>query len=199
MEVFEAIKKRRSVRFYTNEFVSEDNIKKLVEAAICAPSGHRIYARRIVIVQQENIIRGIKDVSAGLHGNPTALFILCQDEKKLKDATDSWVLSDKTLSKKVLESEIRDTVNLLSIMDIAIAAQNICLAATGLDIGSCIIGLADKNAIKKLLGLPEHIVPKLLVSMGYRDKDADLNFIRSVPKIPMSRAFDNIVVNWIKD
>ncbi|MFW6040435.1 MAG: nitroreductase family protein, partial [Thermoplasmatota archaeon] len=37
MEIFEAIKERRSVRSYKNKDVSKEKIEKLIEAAIWAP------------------------------------------------------------------------------------------------------------------------------------------------------------------
>ena len=41
MEVLEAIKIRRSVRFYTEQDISEDDLKKLIDAARWAPKMSR--------------------------------------------------------------------------------------------------------------------------------------------------------------
>jgi len=194
MEVFDAIKKRRSVRAYTREAISEDKVKRLVEAAIWAPSGHRIYAWRIAILQQEDAVRRAKAVCPGVHGNPTALIILCRDKNKEKEAAESWVWRAKT-EKKMYETEgfyfrsLEDFVDLLSIEDIAIAAQNICLAATELGIGSCVIGVFSQDGVRKLLDLPENIVPQLLVSLGYP---------RVIPKLPPRRSVEDTVICWIK-
>jgi nitroreductase len=42
LDVFEAIMKRRSIRAYTSEEVSEEEVEKLIEAARWAPSAGNI-------------------------------------------------------------------------------------------------------------------------------------------------------------
>ncbi len=171
MDVFDAIKKRRSVRFYTDEAISEDKVKKLVEAAIWAPSGGNIHAWNIVILQQKGDIERVKAISPGILGSPTALMILCADKRKAYDKG----------------GEVgRDVV---SIMDIAIATQNICLEATELGLGSCIIGSFNQDAVRELLDLPKNIAPELLVSLGYP---------RSTPSSPPRRRVEDTVICWIK-
>lgn len=172
MQVFDTIKKRRSVRLYTNEAIDEDKLKKLVEAAIWAPSAGNIHAWNIVILQRKEDIEQVKAVSPGMLGNPTALMILCVDERKAY-AKGGEVGRD-----------------VLSIMDIAIASQNICLEATELDLGSCIIKSFNQSAVRELLDLPDNIVPKLLVSLGYP---------RSIPNPPPRRRVEDTVIRWIKE
>lgn len=201
MGMSEIVRKRRSVRFYTSELISEDEVKKLVEAAIWAPSGHRMYGWRILILQQQEIMGRVKAVSPGLHGNPTTLMILCRDRKREQETAENWGpigREQEEFFRKAPRGFVRDLVDVLSIMDIAIAAQNICLMATELGIGSCMIGLFDQEAVRGILGLPEHLMPQLFVSLGYRDKAADASYLRSVPKIPMRRSMAETVVGWIR-
>jgi len=171
MQVFDIIKKRRSVRFYTDEAIEEDKLKKLVEAAIWAPSAGNIHAWNIVIVQRKQDIERIKAVSPGVLGNATALVILCADRKKAYDKG----------------GEVGRDV--LSIMDIAIAAQNICLEAIELGLGSCIIRSFNQAAVGELLDLPKNIAPELVVSLGYP---------RSIPNPPSRRTVEDTVIRWIK-
>lgn len=171
MQVFDIIRKRRSVRFYTDEAIEEDKLKKLVEAAIWAPSAGNIHAWNIVIVQQKEDMEQLQAVSPGVLGNPTALMILCADKKKAYGRG----------------GEVGRDV--LSRMDIAIAAQNICLEATELGLGSCIIRSFNQNAVAELLDLPENIMPELLVSLGYP---------RRIPNPPSRRRVEDTVIRWIK-
>jgi nitroreductase len=55
-------------------------------------------------------------------------------------------------------------------MDVAMAAQNMMLAAYSLGIGSCPIASFNKTAVKELLDIPEHVDPILMVSLGYPDR-----------------------------
>lgn len=171
MQVFDVIKQRRSVRFYTDEAIDEDKLKKLVEAAIWAPSAGNIHAWNIVIVQRKGDIELIKAVSPGMLGNATALMILCADKRRAYDKG----------------GEVGRDV--LSIMDIAIATQNICLEATELGLGSCIIKSFNQDAVRELLDLPENISPELVVSLGYP---------RSIPNPPPRRTVEDTVISWIK-
>ncbi len=172
MEVFDVIKKRRSIRFYTDEAIDEDKLKKLVEAATWAPSAGNIHAWNIVIVQRKGDIELIKAVSPGMLGNATALMILCADKRKAYGKG----------------GEVGRDV--LSKMDIAIAAQNICLEATDLGLGSCIIRSFNQDAVRALLDLPENIAPELVVSLGYP---------RSIPNPPPRRTVEDAVLQWIKE
>jgi hypothetical protein len=47
------------------------------------------------------------------------------------------------------------------------AAQNILLAATDKGVGSCVIHSFRPHAVQRFLDLPEHVVPILLVALGY--------------------------------
>ncbi len=171
MQVFDIIKKRRSIRFYTDEVIEEDKLKKLVEAAIWSPSAGNIQAWNTAIVQRKEDIERIKAVSPGILGNPTALMILCADKRKAYDKG----------------GEVGRDV--LSIMDIAIAAQNICLEATELDLGSCIVRSFNQIGVRELLNLPKNIAPELLVSLGYP---------RSIPNPPPRRSVEDVMIRWIK-
>jgi len=127
--------------------------------------------------------------------------ILCRNKQKEKEAAENWVArgpEQEKLVEKAGASFFKDLVNVLGIMDIAIAAQNICLEATALGIGSCMIGLFDQDTARELLDLPESIVPQLFVSLGYRDKVADTNYSRSVRRTPMRRSVEKMVIGWIK-
>lgn len=172
MPIFDIIKRRRSVRFYTDEAVEEDKLEKLVEVAIWAPSAGNIHAWSIVIVQSKEDIESLKAVSPGILGNPAALMIICADKGK------SYGKGDEVA---------RD---ILSKMDIAIAVQNICLEATELGLGSCIVRSFNQNAVKELLDLPEMVLPELVVTLGYP---------RSTPNPPPRRTVAETVTRWIKD
>jgi nitroreductase len=206
MEFLDIIKKRRSIRFYTSQSIYERSLKKLIEAARWAPSGHRIYSRRIVVVQRGEVIERIKAVSPGLHGNPTALIILCRDKNRMEEAIHNWVPIGKESEDflkmipegHLKEGYLRNSVEELSVMDVAISAQNICLEATALGIGSCMIGQFDRSGVRGLLDLPENVAPELLVSLGYPDKSADARFQRSVPKLQMRRSVKDILIAWIR-
>ena len=59
----------------------EEDLKRLVEAAIWAPSAGNYHAWGLVIVQRKEEIEQIRAVSTGMTFLPTAILILCQGVK----------------------------------------------------------------------------------------------------------------------
>ena len=162
MDLLKAIVERRSVRSFKADHVPEDRLRRLVEAGIWAPSGGNAQTWRFIIVTDGVSIRRLKMLSPGLLGNPPAVIVICQDiaEAERKGAK---------LGKEVL-----------SLMDSAMAAQNIILAAYAEGLGTCIVRSFHPGGVQKLLKLPQYIEPQILISVGVP---------ASVPK-PPKRNFD---------
>ena len=57
--------------------------------------------------------------------------------------------------------------DVLSLMDTALAAQNIMLTAYEQGLGTCLVASFHPGALQKVVGLPASIVPQLLMSLGY--------------------------------
>ena len=63
MELMEAIYKRRSVRFFTEEQVDKDTIDKLINAAIQAPSAMNGQPWAFSVIQDKALMQKISDDS----------------------------------------------------------------------------------------------------------------------------------------
>jgi len=155
LDVWQAIKCRRSTRSFKAEAVPDEVLKKLVlEAGIWAPSGGNAQTWRFVIVTDPLVMEKVKMISPGLLGNPPSVIVICQDlEEAYKKGSD--------LGKQVL-----------TYMDTAMAAQNIMLAVCSEDLGTCPIASFHPGALQQILHLPSHIVPQLIVSVGVPSKEA---------------------------
>ncbi len=149
MEVLKAIQERRSIRAFGPDPVPEELLRKLVEAGIWAPSGGNAQTWRFIVVTDPVGVRQVTMLSPGLSGDPPAIIAVCQDlaEAERKGSTQA-----------------RD---ILTLMDSAMAAQNIMLAAHAEGLGTCAICSFHQAGIQKLLDLPPHIVPQILVSVGW--------------------------------
>ena len=147
--VMDMIKKRSSIRAHTDQSIKEKDLEKLVEAANWAPSAGNTYCWQVIIVQNRDLLRKIQFVSPGMLGNPAAAIVLCIDREKAL----------KRVGTKGKE--------LFCVMDIAHAAQNICLEATELGIGSCCIMSFNPDAVAELLDLPEGFTADYIISLGY--------------------------------
>jgi len=155
MDVSQAIKGRRSIRHYRREAIPQDALLHLVEAAVWAPSGGNAQTWRFVILREQRNVEKIKALSPGVMGNPVAFIVICQD-KELAEKNGGRIGRD-----------------VLSVMDTAMAAENIMLQAFSEGIGSCAILGFDKEGVRKLLHLPEHVVPELAIMLGYPKRIPD--------------------------
>jgi len=151
-EIFELIKTRRSIRSYLPEPVSRETIKKLLEAAAWAPTGGNVQPWCFGIVDEPKMIQDISSFSPGLFGNPPVLFVMCID-------TDLARKKGGDTSPEILAR-----------MDVALASENLMLAAHALGLGTCMIRSFNITAVSALLGLPEHIQIETLISLGKPNK-----------------------------
>ena len=150
MDIWTAIKNRRSIRNFTADPLEEKELRNLIlKAGIWAPSGGNAQAWRFIVITGLKILNKLKLVSPGLLGAPQAIIVVCQD----------LVCA--------LEKGGELGVKTLSLMDTAMAAQNIMLAAYAVGLGTCPIASFHPEAVQRIMGLPVHIYPQLLISVGF--------------------------------
>jgi nitroreductase len=145
MNVFEAIKRRRSIRQFTSDPLGQDTLERILDAARWAPTASNQQRWRFVVVTSATVKELIKDFSPGIFAIPAAYIVICVE--KAPDAGTGAGVS--------------------YLADCAIAAQNIMLAAYELGIGSCVVLAFSKTAVAEVLNLPENVEPLLVVTLGY--------------------------------
>ena len=149
MEVWEAIQGRRSIRAFKPDPIPEELLRNLIlHAAIWAPTGGNAQTWRFAVVTDPNLIRKIKMVSPGLSRTPPAVIAVCQDLDEVQKRAGE--LGSRTLA----------------LMDTAMAAENIMLAAYAEGLGTCPIASFHAGAVRQILRLPAGILPQLLISLG---------------------------------
>lgn len=169
MELLDVIKGRRSIRSYQNKKIPKHLLEEIMEAAIWAPTGSNAQAWKFIVVDNDADIKNIKSLSPGIFNIPAAIVVVCRDLKRAYD----------------IGSEIGRDV--LSIMDISMASQNIMLRACDLGIGSCAVRSFGLTAVKRFLDLPNYLSPELLITLGYPEK---------IPDPPERRKIDEVVHRW---
>jgi len=153
MDVLEAIKTRRSIRSFKTKLISDEDAVKILEAARWAPSGGNKQSWTFNYIKDPQVLRMIKNCSPGLYGDAVAAIVI----------------------------GIEDGVRSIGLLDVGFAAENICLAAHALGIGSCPIASFITGSIKKIVDAPEGWEPILVISLGYPDKVPN-----APPKTPLS-------------
>jgi nitroreductase len=154
MDLFEAIKNRRSVRAFTDEDVSKEEVEKLIDAARMAPSAGNIQPWKFAVVRKPEIKRKLAEAALNqtfIEEAPVVI-VVCANEE---------------------ESHIgygKRGVTLYCIQDTAVATQNLLLAAYALGLGSCWVGAFEEEQTKKILNAPPNMRPVAMIPVGHPSK-----------------------------
>ena len=149
MDIFETIRKRKSVRSYEPTPIPEQVLTQVLDAARLAPSAGNAQPWHFIIVRdgdkRARIAKGCR-YGRFLAESP-AVIVACGDQK----ASPNWYA-----------------------IDTAIALEHLVLATTALGLGTCWIGAFDKEFIREMLKLPERFDIVALMALGYPRKKVDL-------------------------
>lgn len=148
MNIFTALHSRRSVRAYTDAPVSKDDVRRLLDAAMIAPSAGNAQPWQFIVVDEPALLQKVPDINpyAAMAPKSPVSIVVCGDTAAEK-YPGFWV------------------------QDCAAAVENLLLAATGLGLGTVWTGIYPLEervrGFRDLLGLPDHVVPLALVVVGH--------------------------------
>ncbi|MEM2122584.1 MAG: nitroreductase family protein [Candidatus Bathyarchaeia archaeon] len=152
MDFFEVLRSRRSIRKFKSEIIPKGLVEKLLDAGRSAPTASNIQPWRFIVVDDPSILEMIRKVSPGCFGGAPLVIIVCSDRGR------SYELGGVVA---------RDY---LSIVDCAMAAGYILLAAQALGLGGCCVKSFSSPAIKEILEIPEGVKPELMLTIGWPDE-----------------------------
>lgn len=154
MDVYEAIQLRKSVRAFQNKDVSEEIIRRLLEAARFAPSASNRQEWRFVVVRDPKTREKLSQAACKQAFVAEApVVVACCAE------TDNHIMSCSQLCYPI---------------DVAIAIDHITLCAVAEGLGTCWIGAFYEDDVRKILGIPSHIRVVELLVIGYPKDPAQL-------------------------
>jgi nitroreductase len=169
MDLFEALKTRRSIRKYTDEPVSEGALEQVLEAARWAPSWANTQCWRFVVVRDP-------DTRARL--GQTLMKVKRDDALVDNPATKTFNIVPviiavcakmKASGRKPGDAASREFVTDKGdwfMFDTALAVENMCLAAHGLGLGTVIIGAFDAAMAEEILEIPPGYRAVVLLPLG---------------------------------
>ena len=145
MDIFEALKSRRSIRRFEDKPVPEELVKKIIEAGQWAPSACNRQDWKFIVIDDKEVREQItKNTSAYFVGKAPLLIMVLYSNR-----TDNLEYNDHLLSA-------------------AMAIQNMQLAAYSLGLGSCCVNnLPVKSKLRKILNIPRHYDPVSLLCLGF--------------------------------
>ena len=145
MELQEAILKRRSVRKFTEDAVTDGELRQIFETVRWSPSWSNTQAWEFIVVRDKSIIE--KVVSTYVDKNPATKCSLA--------ASALIVACAKTGISGCYGGQEVTSISNWYMFDLGIAAQTLCLRAHELGLGTVVVGLMNHEACKKALNVPD--------------------------------------------
>ena len=152
MTFLELAKSRYSVRSFQDRPIEEEKLRMILEAGRYAPSAHNNQPQRIYIARSEGARKKLASVCRCTFDAPVIL-VVCYD----------------------LDRERKSKMNPgfgFGEIDATIVCTHMMMEATDLGIGTCWVGMFNKQELADVLELPKNVVPSGLLVMGYPAEDA---------------------------
>ncbi len=150
MDVFEAIRVRRSIRKYKSDQVEKEKLERILEAGRLSPSAVNKQPWHFIVVTDSSV-RGSLRASYGQSWfvNAPVIVIACADPH------NAWTRRDGEEYWKV---------------DVAIALHSMILCATELGLGTCWIAAFNEEPAQRILKIPGEIRIVAMTPLGYPDE-----------------------------
>jgi len=184
MELDVCIKGRRSVRCYTKEPVSKEQIEAILEAGTWAPTGMAREPWRFIVIEDEKLINYVSDET-----KVVVQQMMPPLAERFKTKEDIICYNATVLI--LICGEKDPQWSSLNLLDCVLATQNMFLKAYSFGLGTCYMGfvsyLNSKPDILRKIGVPENYElmvpfilghPKAKQGVGKRKKPNILKWIK---------------------
>ena len=165
--MLEAIRNRRSVRFFKDQPVSDEDITEVLKAGFCAPSAHAEAPWHVVVIKNQEA----KDKLSGIHrytrilSKAPVILVACVDRRG--EFGHFWIENGSAFM------------------------ENMLIQAAELGLGTCWIGIQglkqdDRDAeqiVREICGLPDYLGVIALTPLGHSARYPGPH----EPKLPESR------------
>lgn len=175
MEVFEAIYGRRSVRRLKSDPVPEEALMRILDAARWAPSWANSQCWEFIVVEDEQLKRRLSET---LTPRNPAREAVAGAPVVLAACARLGVAGFKA------GQPVTSRGGWWYMFDVALAVQNLCLAAHALGFGTVIVGAFDHREAEEALRVPKGVEVVALIPLGYPAEQ---------PKTPSRRGLEELV------
>ena len=148
MDIMEALVTRRSIRKYADRQIDDHQIRELIRVACYAPSAVDKRPWEFIVIQDRKRLEAITKIHphAQMLLQASAAILLCGVPERAH--TPDYVP-----------------------VDLSAATQNLLLAAHGMGLGGCWLGIYPRKEriapFRELFAIPADVIPFSLVALGY--------------------------------
>ena len=180
-ETIQLLHNHRSIRKFTTEKLSEEQIRTIVEAGQRASTSSNVMAYSIIGVTDEQTKKELQKISGQPYVEKNGyLLVICAD---LNRNYQLGTTEEQEEMKEVIESTEQFIV---ATIDAALVTQNMVVATESLGLGACFLGSLRNNInrVDELLGLPDYVIPLFGLAIGYPNHKPETK-----PRLPFDAVF----------
>ena len=153
MHFSELARSRYSVRAYQDTPVPDEILDAILETGRVAPTAHNIQPQMIYIARSEASREKLASVCRCTFGAPVILVVgYDRNRERLSRLNPGYGFGET---------------------DTAIVCTHMMLQAADLGIGSCWVGMFNRQEVSDILELPDNIVVTALLTLGYPAENAE--------------------------
>ena len=153
--MIELLRKRRSIRKYNDDPVSDEIIDRILQAGLLSPTGRNKESPEFIVVKDREVLINLsktRSQGSGLIADANLAIVVVGDNEK----SDTWI------------------------EDCSIAMTSMQLTATQNDVGNCWVqvrgrylettGEKTEDIIKNMLKIPDHYSVESMLALGNTDE-----------------------------
>lgn len=148
MEFFEVLQNRYACKKFTDQPVSDEDLKKILEAGRLAPTAKNLQEQKVYVLRSAEALAKADQLTVCRYGAPIVIMVGYDAENVYAYPGGRY------------DSGAEDAT---------IVAAHMMLAANALGLDTCWLNRFDPDEAKKLFDLPEAVQVTMLLDVGYHD------------------------------
>jgi nitroreductase len=169
-DFFEVLKTRRTVRSYTAEAVTRQDLQELIDSAVLAPTGMNSQPWAFTVITDQEVMRKLNAIVLGILRSPEAQQHMANERMKEIVNEPGFYIFHGAPALIVISGDRKVPG---AMIDCQLAAENLFLAAHAKGLGTCYMGLltlaAEHPEARKLLGIAEGYAMMAAAVVGHPD------------------------------
>lgn len=177
MQLKDALRKRRSIRKYTDQPVAEALVMEVLEAAGWAPSAHNAQPWRFIVLKDTKVKRELAERMAEAWAADLKKDGITTEEEKLIERRERFtnvpvlILACLTMEelRRFPDVERQQCERDLAVESLGAGLENLLLAAHMASLGACWFCAPAfcKDTVRQVLKIPAWVEPSALIVLGY--------------------------------
>lgn len=159
MEFEEVIRKRTSVRKFSDKTLEQEKLNKILETGRLAPTAKNSQPNKIYVVKSKEGLEKIDKASRCRYGASTVL-IICGNKEEAYHKGEYSTYE----------------------MDSCIIATHMMLEATNLDVDNIWIESFNESILREEFNIPNDFIPVCMLPLGYKAEDCPQNPLHNIRK-----------------